>query len=83
MVKRFTTVCLFLFIGASALAQSPNDVIQAAADELQAALSGNKDALAEDKARLYELVDDILLPRFDRRYAAQLVLGKHWRAASQ
>jgi phospholipid transport system substrate-binding protein len=31
---------------------------------------------------LYALVDEILLPRFDRRYAAQLALGKHWRSAS-
>jgi phospholipid transport system substrate-binding protein len=31
---------------------------------------------------LYTLIDKILLPRFDRRYAAQLVLGKYWRTAS-
>ena len=28
------------------------------------------------------MIDRILLPRFDRRYAAQLVLGRHWRDAN-
>lgn len=65
-----------------AMAQSPNDVVQGAADELAAALEGRKDELAEDRDALYALIDKILLPRFDRRYAAQLVLGRHWRTAS-
>ena len=30
---------------------------------------------------LYSFIDGILSPRFDRRYAASLVLGKHWRRA--
>lgn len=65
-----------------AIAQSPNDVVQSAADELAAALDGRKDELEQDRDALYALIDEILLPRFDRRYAAQLVLGRHWRTAS-
>ena len=68
---------------AGAYAQSPNDVIQGAADELAAKLDGRKDELAADKEALYELIDSILLPRFARRYAAQLVLGRHWRDANE
>jgi len=83
MVKRLFTAILLSIVGTYAMAHSPNDVIQAAADQFQAELSGNKEALAADKERLYALVDDILLPRFDRRYAAQLVLGKHWKTASE
>lgn len=66
----------------SVWAQSPNDVIQNAADTLAQELQGRKDALAENPDELYALIDQILLPRFDRRYAAQLVLGRHWRTAS-
>ena len=61
--------------------QSPNAVVESAIAELTVALDGNKEALAEDRAALHEVIDSILLPRFDRKYAAQLVLGKHWRAA--
>ena len=64
------------------MAQSPNGVVQGAADELAAGLDGRKDELAADRDALYVLIDQILLPRFDRRYAAQLVLGRHWRNAS-
>lgn len=77
----FTTLALML-LSVSAFAQSPNDVIQGAADALAVELDGRKEELATDKAELYALIDEILLPRFDRRYAAQLVLGRHWRTAN-
>ena len=80
--KKLFTAVLLLLIATGALAVDPNDVIQGAADELSTELDGRKDALAEDKDALYTLIDGILLPRFDRRYAAQLVLGRHWRNAS-
>jgi phospholipid transport system substrate-binding protein len=70
------------FASLGAMAESPNDVVQSAADELAAGLEGRKEQLAENRDELYALIDKILLPRFDRRYAAQLVLGKHWRNAS-
>lgn len=79
-------IILALLIGLfpfAVLAQSPNDVVQSAADELATALDGRKDELTQDRDALYALIDEILLPRFDRRYAAQLVLGRHWRTASE
>jgi phospholipid transport system substrate-binding protein len=69
-------------ISSAALAQSPNDVVKDAADALAVALQGRKDELAKDQDALYALVDEILLPIFDRQYAAQLVLGRHWRDAN-
>ena len=82
MVKK-TVLALFIgLMSFGAMAQSPNDVVRAAADALEAGLEGRKEILADDKDALYQLIDEILLPRFDRRYAAQLVLGRHWRNAS-
>lgn len=69
-------------VSGEAAAQSPNDLIDGAIVELTAGLDGRRDELAEDREALHALINDILLPRFDRRYAAQLVLGQHWRAAS-
>ena len=60
---------------------SPNDLVTSAIDELATALDGRKDELAADRGALYAVIDKILLPRFDRKYAAQLVLGQHWRTA--
>jgi phospholipid transport system substrate-binding protein len=64
------------------LAETPNEVVQEAAQLLDEKLSAKKDELAADREALYALIDEILLPRFDQKYAAQLVLGRHWRAAS-
>jgi phospholipid transport system substrate-binding protein len=81
-VKQFLAVLILGFMSSAAIAQTPNDVIQETADELAAALDGRKDELAADKVALYAMIDVILLPRFDRRYAAQLVLGRPWRSAT-
>ena len=82
-MTRLTTALAILFFSVVAFAQSPNDVIQEASDLLASGLDGRKEELAADKAALYSTIDDILLPRFDRRYAAQLVLGRHWRDADE
>ncbi len=80
-MKRLFLVLTFFLLGAAAHADDPNGIIQAAADELSAGLDGRKEELVGDRETLYALIDRILLPRFDRRYAAQLVLGRHWRDA--
>jgi phospholipid transport system substrate-binding protein len=69
-------------LGAAAQ-QSPDEFVREAAELLDQAVSERKEELASDRQALYKLIDEILLPRFDQRYAAQLVLGRHWRAASE
>jgi phospholipid transport system substrate-binding protein len=73
----------FLF-AASAIGDpgSPDAVIEGAVVELTEKLGGRKEELAEDRQALYAMINDILLPRFDRKLAAQLVLAKHWRTAT-
>ncbi len=63
-------------------AASPNDVIVEASQLLSRQLETRKEELSSDRQALYAAVNAILLPRFDRKLAAQLVLGKHWRTAS-
>ena len=66
---------------AALAADSPNKLVEDAIAELAQKLDGRKDELAADREALHALIDDMLLPRFDRKYAAQLVLGQHWRTA--
>lgn len=84
-MQRLVALTAALFIGTGAIADpgSPDDVIQGAVTELTEKLDGRKEQLAEDKDALYALINGILLPRFDRKLAAQLVLAKHWRDASE
>jgi phospholipid transport system substrate-binding protein len=62
---------------------SPNTVIEESVTLLTEKLDGRKEELAEDRDALYQIIDDIMLPRFDRRFAAQVVLAQHWRTASE
>ncbi len=78
VVVTFVLVCLSQL----SHAQAPVDVIQEAADLLAEQLATRKDELAADKDALYAMVDDIILPRFDRHGAARLVLGRNWNNAS-
>jgi phospholipid transport system substrate-binding protein len=73
--------CLLLF-AAGAQASSPNLLIETAVEELSVALDGRKAELTEDRQALYAVINKILLPRFDRKFAAQLVLARHWRTAT-
>lgn len=63
--------------------ESPNAVVESAVAQLTESLEGRRDELAADRKSLYELIDEILLPRFDRKFAAQIVLAKHWRGANE
>ena len=77
-------LAFLLFAASVAVADdSPNAVIEESVTLLAEQMDGRKDELAEDRDALYEIIDGILLPRFDRRFAAQLVLAKHWRTANE
>lgn len=62
---------------------SPNAVIESSVELLTEQLNGREDDLSENRQELYDIIDGILMPRFDRRFAAQVVLAKHWRTASE
>jgi phospholipid transport system substrate-binding protein len=60
----------------------PREVMEDVSKRMFAALDGNRAAIRKDAKEVYRLVDQILLPRFDTEYAAELVLAQHWRTAS-
>ena len=61
---------------------TPNAIVDSAVVLLTERLDGRKAELSANRQDLYALIDEILLPRFDRKFAAQIVLAKHWRTAS-
>lgn len=75
--------CLLLASGMVFAEDSPNAVIDSAVTLLTEELDGRQAELSDDRTELYSTIDEILLPRFDRRFAAQLVLARHWRTASE
>lgn len=65
--------------GALAAEPTPHDVVRSTADDIAERLSGRKDYLAAHPEELFQLIDEVLMPNFDIRYAGFVVLGKHWR----
>jgi phospholipid transport system substrate-binding protein len=60
----------------------PSQLIESSANVLLSGIDKRRAEFRKDPTGLYELVEQTLLPNFDTPYAAQLVLGQHWRNAS-
>jgi phospholipid transport system substrate-binding protein len=89
-LKAMAGVLLAVGAGSVAMAQSapgagdedPGQVVQSAAEGMLKDLEANRDEYRKDPSKVSALVEKWLLPRFDTQYAARLVLGKHWRTAT-
>jgi len=75
-----------LVSGATATATpgpGPQQLMEQVSRDMQQAIDADRDALSKDPAKLRALIDRLLLPHFDTDYAARMVLGLHWRNASE
>ena len=84
-MRRLTIAAVLICLGLAAgptWAATPLEVITEAVELLTAGMDTRKDEFVEDEDALYAFIDCILLPRFDREFAAGAVLGKHWRTAT-
>jgi phospholipid transport system substrate-binding protein len=78
--------CILTALASAVLAdanKTPNQVIDETAAAMASRLQGRKEYLSSHPDELYALIDEVLLPNFDTRYSGYLVLGKHWRTASE
>jgi len=76
----------FLFLsvtwGVVFAGKSPDILVRETTDKVLSELRTNHNALQADVNRLYQIVEDIVLPHFDFKRMSKLVLGKHWKKAS-
>lgn len=87
-MKRLCTLLLALSLAWSAGAgardaDDPREMVRDTTREVLAALEDNRDAIEDDPREVFQLVGDIVLPRFDFEIMSQLVLARHWRGASE
>jgi len=59
----------------------PQPLVEAAIDEVLLALKDDEE-LTNDTSKLYDLVEDKLIPYFDFNKMSKLALGKNWRKAN-
>lgn len=74
---------LFAAAAATAAPVPPDQVVKGTTEQLQAEISKREKEFRADKQKLYAFVDQVIVPKFDSRYIAQLILARHWRTASE
>jgi phospholipid transport system substrate-binding protein len=62
---------------------SPSALITSVAHALLTPIDAHREEYRNDPAKLQKLLDDVLLPDLDTRFAARLVLGPYWRSATK
>ncbi|MBD3609581.1 MAG: ABC transporter substrate-binding protein [Gammaproteobacteria bacterium] len=88
MYKQITAIfiSLVLLLGLSpamAIAEKgPDQLMEETTEEMLQALRINKKLLDKEPNRIYGLVNEIVIPRFDFVRISAWVLGKHWRRAT-
>ncbi len=85
-MTRAITICLLLLALSSGMLQAavtpPQDVVQDTSTRMIDALHKNREMLDRDPGRLYDLVDQIVLPNFDFELMSRWVLGRAWQQAT-
>ena len=67
---------------ASATPVPPDEVVKTTTERLQKEIGAREKEFKADQTRLYAFVDEVIVPKFDTKYIAQLILARHWKAAS-
>lgn len=63
-------------------AQAPQDMVQQTAERMLSKLRAERQVIDQHPGRIYELVNEIVLPHFDFERMSSWVLGKYWRTAT-
>lgn len=66
----------------SAAPVPPDEVVKGTTEQLQKEIAAREAEFRGDPAKLYAYVDEVVVPKFDTKYIAQLILARHWRNAS-
>jgi len=73
---------LVFAVAAVAAATPPDQMIRATTDQLRTLIDKNHDSYAKNNTQFYKVVDDLLVPHFDTKYIAQIILARNWRTAT-
>ncbi len=74
---------LCLAIPAWANVPPPDALLESVSTEMIDALEAEREAVKDNPERLFTLVEEILVPHVDTETMARMVLGAHWRRASE
>jgi phospholipid transport system substrate-binding protein len=67
---------------ANAAPVPPDEVVKTTTERLQKEIAAHEKEFKADQSKLYAFVDEVIVPKFDTKYIAQLILARHWKQAS-
>ncbi|MGH8528459.1 MAG: MlaC/ttg2D family ABC transporter substrate-binding protein [Nevskiales bacterium] len=83
MFSLLAALFLVLPFGAAAATPTPPDqVVQQTTQRISDTIDPRREEFRKDRGKLYQLVEDIILPHFDFEAISRLVLGKSWKTAT-
>ena len=80
---RWFLLILYFTLTAAYAATSPNEVVKETADGVINHIENNRPILEKNPEKIYEMVDELIIPRFDFISMSKWVLGKHWKQATE
>ena len=72
---------MLLAVNMAVASTPPETVVRETSDQVLSEVIQRKQELQEQPGKIYQLVEHIVLPRFDFQRMSQLVLGKYWPRA--
>ena len=78
--------CLFFILYFSVgteWAATPGEVVKATAEGVISHIESNRSILEAHPEKIYDMVNELVIPRFDFISMSKWVLGKHWKTASE
>lgn len=63
--------------------QTPDQAIRQTTEQLRALIRDNRAEYEADTKKFSDMVEKVVVSRFDTRYIGQIILGTHWRNASE
>ena len=78
--------CLFFILCFSvsiAWAATPDEVVKETAEGVISHIESNRSILEANPEKIYDMVNELVIPRFDFISMSKWVLGKHWKTASE
>lgn len=69
------------FLAGAEANMGPDELVKQTADTIIQNIKAEKPLIDENPERLFELVDEVVLPHFDFEKMSKWVLGKYWRKA--
>lgn len=82
IIRSLSVIGLLFWAQAAIAVDDPQTLVKQTTEKVLAEIQAKKQELTNNPAKIYPLVDEILLPRFDFKLISRLTLGDSWKTAT-